>query len=151
MTSKVNLVGEGAQLTHVRAALQLKEVSAEINMPLSEDTPLVVCVPADKGVTPALIETFKRAVGQKVQLAALLFTGEAVEKEMQELLELEVLGVLTVFFDEAPLDELRMLKQWKEGWVGKLSKTLGKSLSAIAVLPAEKSRIKQYSDKAFFK
>lgn len=151
MTLNVNLVGEGAQLTQVRDALQAEDISAAINMPLAEDTPLVVCVPTDKSVTPALIETFKRAVGQKVQLAALLFTGDAVEKEMHELLELEVLGVLTVFFDEAPLDELRMLKQWKEGWAGKLSKTLKKGLSAIAVLPADKSRIKQYSDKAFFK
>ena len=153
MTLKVNLVGEDAQLTTVRDALLAADISAAINMPLSEDTPLVICVPAARGVTPPLIETLKRAVGQKVQLAALLFTGtgEAVEKEVHEMLLVEALGVLTVFFDEAPLDGLRTLKQWKEGWAGKLSKTLKKSLSTIPVMPAEKWRIKQYSEKAFFK
>lgn len=151
MTMKVNLVGEGAPLTMVRDALQAQQIAAAINMPTTEDTPLVVCVPPDKGVTPPLIETFKRAVGQKVQVAAVLLTGGEQSSDMVDLLRHWVFGVLNVFVGEDATSGLLLLEQWKEGWVGELQGVLEKGGATAQIQSPEKWRIKKYSEKAFFK
>jgi hypothetical protein len=152
MALNVNLVGDAKQdLASLNGEFQLRGITAEINAPITAETPVVVCVSGSKGVTSALIAQFSWAKGQQVRLAAVLYTGGKVESELVELLDLELFGVLAVFVGKSATDGLRKLRQWKEGWGIKLAKALGKPKEAAQIREPEKSAMKKHGVMSLFK